>query len=191
MPLTPDVAFVLVRHGETVWSRSGQHTSYTDLALTDRGREQARELAARLSGIEFALVLTSPLQRARETCALAGLLDRSESTTDLCEWNYGEFEGRTTEEIRRDVPGWTIFSDGVPGGETTEEVGARADRVIARAAEAGGPVACFSHGHILRVLGARWLGLPAVDGALLGLDTATLSYLGREREQRVLRMWNS
>jgi broad specificity phosphatase PhoE len=191
MDLTPDVVVVLVRHGETEWSSSGRHTSYTDVPLTERGREQARALAARLAGIDFALVLTSPRHRARETCELAGLGDRAEVTDDLAEWDYGEYEGRTTAEIRDEVPGWTIFTHGAPGGETFEHVAARADRVLARAEAAGGVVAMFSHGHFLRVLGARWIELPASGGALLGLDTATLSFLGCEREQRVLRMWNS
>jgi broad specificity phosphatase PhoE len=191
MGLTPDVAVVLVRHGETEWSSSGRHTSYTDVPLTARGREQARALAARLDGIDFALVLSSPRQRARETCELAGLTDRAEVTDDLAEWNYGAYEGRTTADIREEVPDWTIFSHGAPGGETAGQVTARADRLLARAEEAGGVVAMFSHAHLLRVLGARWIRLPASGGALLALDTATLSFLGREREQRVLRVWNS
>jgi broad specificity phosphatase PhoE len=191
MVLTPDVAVVLVRHGETEWSSSGRHTSYTDITLTDVGREQARALAARLAGIDFTLVLTSPRRRARETCDLAGLADRAEVTDDLAEWNYGNYEGRTTAEIRAEVPDWTIFTNGVPGGETADQVAARADRVLARAERAGGVVAMFSHGHFLRVLGARWIDLAASDGALLGLDTATLSFLGRERDQHVLRVWNA
>ena len=191
MGMTPDVSVVLVRHGETEWSSSGRHTSYTDVPLTDRGREQARALAARVAGLDVSLVLTSPQWRARETCELAGLGDRAEVTDDLAEWNYGQYEGRTTEAIRDEVPDWTIFTHGAPGGETAEQVATRADHVLARAEAAGGMVAMFSHGHFLRVLGARWIGLPASDGAFLGLDTATLSFLGREREQHVLRMWNS
>jgi probable phosphoglycerate mutase len=189
--MPPDVTVVLVRHGETEWSRSGRHTSFTDVPLTARGRDEARPLADRLAGIDFALVLTSPRQRARETCELAGLGACAEVDDDLAEWNYGSYEGRTTEEIRETVPGWTIFTHGAPGGETAEEVAARADRVIARAEAAGGVVALFSHGHILRVLGARWANLPAAAGAGLALDTATLSLLGHEREQRVLRVWNA
>lgn len=189
--MPPDVTVVLVRHGETEWSRSGRHTSFTDVPLTARGRDEARPLADRLAGIDFALVLTSPRQRARETCELAGLGARAEVDDDLAEWNYGSYEGRTTEEIRETVPGWTIFTHGAPGGETADAVAARADRVIARAEAAGGLVALFSHGHILRVLGARWANLPASAGAGLGLDTATLSFLGHEREQRVLRVWNA
>jgi broad specificity phosphatase PhoE len=191
MFIPADVTVVLVRHGETEWSSSGRHTSYTDVPLTDHGRDEARPLAARLAGIDFALVLTSPRERARETCELAGLGDQCEVTDDLAEWDYGEYEGRTTADIRVTVPDWTIFSHGAPGGETAEQVAARADRVIARAERAGGVVAMFSHGHFLRVLGARWIGLPASGGARLGLDTATLNFLGHEREQHVLRMWNS
>jgi probable phosphoglycerate mutase len=182
---------VLVRHGETEWSSTGQHTSFTDVPLTSLGCDQADALATRLAGMSFALVLTSPRQRARETCARAGLLDAAEVTEDVAEWNYGDYEGRTTDEIRREVPGWTVFAHASPGGETADAVAARADRVIERAVAAGGPVAVFSHGHFLRVLGARWIALPAAGGARLGLDTATLSFLGYEREWRVLRVWNS
>ena len=191
MVLFPDVAVVLVRHGDTEWSSSGRHTSYTDVPLTERGREQARSLATRLAGIDCTLVLSSPRRRARETAELAGLGHRVDVTDDLAEWDYGEYEGRTTAEIRAEVPGWTIFTDGAPGGETAEQVAVRADRVLARAEADGGVVAMFSHGHFLRVLGGS-LDRPARSGgALLGLDTATLSFLGREREQRVLRVWNS
>jgi probable phosphoglycerate mutase len=191
MELSNDVAVVLVRHGETEWSSSGRHTSYSDIALTPRGCDQARELASRLEGVDFSLVLSSPMQRARTTCEFAGLATHCEITDDLAEWNYGEYEGRTTKDIRTEVPGWTIFRDGAPDGETADEVAARADRVLVRAVDAGGVVALFSHGHFLRVLGARWIGQPASAGAWLGLDTATLSCLGREREQRVLRVWNA
>jgi len=189
--LSPDVTVVLVRHGETEWSSSGRHTSYSDVALTPQGCVQATDLAARLQDVDFSLVLTSPRQRARATCAFAGLEPRAEITDDLAEWNYGDYEGRATTDIRAEVPGWTIFRDGAPGGETADQVAARADRVLARAVEAGGVVALFSHGHFLRVLGARWIGQPATAGAWLGLDTATLSCLGHEREQRVLRVWNA
>ncbi len=182
---------VLVRHGETEWSASGRHTSYTDIALTDRGRDEARTLAPVLCGEPFDLVLTSPRLRARETCDLAGLGATVEVTADLCEWDYGEYEGRTTAEIREKVPGWTIFGDGAPGGETAAQVAARADRLIERADAVGGRVAMFSHGHFLRVLGARWIDLDATDGRLLGLDVATISVLGHERTQRVLRVWNA
>ncbi|HXY95076.1 MAG TPA: histidine phosphatase family protein [Acidimicrobiia bacterium] len=182
---------VLVRHGETEWSSSGRHTSYSDIALTDRGRRQAAELGPRLLGRGFALVLTSPRSRAIETCALAGLGDRAEVTDDLAEWNYGVYEGRTTADIRRSVPNWTIFTHGAPGGECAREIAARADRVLARARDANGPVALFSHGHFLRVIGARWVGLPANGGRSLGLDVATLSVLGHEHEERVLKIWNA
>jgi len=191
MELSADVVVVLVRHGETEWSSAGRHTSFTDVALTARGCEQASELATRLKPIDFALVLTSPRQRARETCDLAGLGARAEVTDDLAEWNYGEYEGRTSDDIRTHDPGWTIFVHDPPGGETTAEVAARADRVLERACAAGGVVALFSHGHFLRVLGARWIGRPPAAGAWLGLDTATISCLGHEREQRVLRTWNA
>ena len=191
MTITADVAVVQVRHGETEWSSRGRHTSFTDVALTPHGREEARPLVACLAEFDFALVLTSPRQRARETCDLAGLGARAEVIEDLVEWDYGDYEGLTTAEIRARVPGWTIFADGAPGGETAAEVTARADRVIARAEAAGGVVALFSHGHFLRVLGARWIGLPASGGARLALDTATVSTLGHEHEQRVLRTWNS
>ena len=189
--MASDVAVVLVRHGETEWSSAGRHTSFTDLPLTARGEEEAKPLAGRLAAVDFALVLTSARRRACETCNLAGLGARAEVDDDLAEWNYGSYEGRTTEEIRETVPGWTIFTHGAPGGETVDQVAARADRVLARACAAGGVVALFSHGHFLRVLGARWVGLPASGGAFLGLDTATLSFLGHEREQRVLRVWNA
>jgi len=182
---------VLVRHGETEWSAAARHTSFTDEPLTEVGREQARALGVRLASWRFALVLTSPRSRARETCELAGLGPRAEVTDDLAEWDYGEYEGRTTAEIRATRPGWTIFSDGAPGGETAEQVAARADRVLARVAAAEGPVALFSHGHLLRVLGARWIGLGAADGALFALATARIGVLGHEREQRVMQVWNS
>jgi broad specificity phosphatase PhoE len=191
MVLPPDVVVVLARHGETEWSSSGRHTSYTDVPLTERGRDEARSLATRLAGCDFTLVLTSPRRRARETAELAGFAGRGEVTEDLAEWDYGEYEGLTTAEIRAEEPDWTIFTHAAPGGETAEQVATRADRVLARAEATGGVVAMFSHGHFLRVLGARWIGLPAPDGALLGLDTATLSFLGRERAQHVLRVWNA
>ncbi len=188
--IAPD-EIVLVRHGETEWSSSGQHTSFSDLPLTARGKEQARTLATRLAHYQFALVLMSPRIRAIQTCELASLRDAAEVTDDLAEWNYGEYEGRTTASIRAERPGWTIFTGGVPGGETADDVGARADRVIARVAAVDGTVALFSHAHFLRVLAVRWVGLPVVDGARFALDTATLSVLSYEREQRVVRVWNS
>ena len=182
---------VLVRHGETEWSRAGRHTSYTDVALTEHGREEARKLGGRLAARTFASVLTSPRRRAVETCELAGLGATALQCDDLAEWDYGDYEGHTTAEIRREVPGWTIFTHPVPNGETASQVGARADRVIERAVDASGPVALFSHGHFLRVLGARWIGLPATDGRLLALDPGTESVLYHEHEQRVVRTWNA
>lgn len=185
---------VLVRHGETAWSRSGRHTSSTDIELTAVGREEARAVAAKLRGRRFAAVFTSPMQRARETCALAGLGDDAVVTEDLCEWDYGDYEGLTTPQIREANPGWTIFTGDPPNGEHAAEVGRRADRIIGRAVAAAtgdGDVALFSHGHFLRVLGARWIGLSARDGALLRLDTATICVLGHEHERSVLRVWNA
>jgi broad specificity phosphatase PhoE len=167
-----------------------QHTSFTDIPLTDEGRRKAEELGARLRGQEFALVLASPLQRAAETARLAGFRE-AEPTDDLREWNYGEYEGRTTAEIREEVPGWTIWTGGVPGGETAAEVAARADRVIARARKADGDVLVFSHGHVLRVLAARWLGLDPQAGRLFALGNASISVLGYERETPVLERWNT
>lgn len=180
----------LIRHGETEWSRSGQHTGRTDIPLTVQGERQAALLGRRLAGRKFALVLTSPLRRARETCRLAGYAAAARDEPDLVEWDYGEYEGRTTAQIREEVPGWTIWEGGVRGGETAEQVGARCDRVIARCAEVGADVALFAHGHVLRILAARWLGLPAVGGRYLALDTASLSVLGHEHEAHVIRQWN-
>jgi probable phosphoglycerate mutase len=185
------VTIVLVRHGETEWSASGRHTSRTDVPLTDKGRAAARRLGERLAGREFALVLTSPRSRARDTCAEAGFADAAEVTEDLAEWDYGGYEGLTTPEIRVDRPGWLLFDDGVPGGETATQVEARADRVIERALAAHGDVALFAHGHILRVIGARWLGEPVRFGGRLALGTASLSELGFEHENRVLEHWNA
>lgn len=183
---------VLVRHGETAWSRSGQHTSRTDVPLTDIGREQASGLAHALARWSFTTVWTSPMRRARETCDLAGLGGRAVVDDDLREWDYGLDEGRTTAEIRAERPGWTVFRDGPAGGESADDVQARADRVLerVRASLDAGNVAVFGHGHMLRVIGARWVGLPARAGRLLALDTATRSVLGFEREQPVVRAWN-
>jgi broad specificity phosphatase PhoE len=182
---------VLVRHGATEWATSGRHTGSTDIPLDDEGRAQAKALGERLVGWNFSVVLTSPLERARETCALAGLADRAQIDPDLTEWDYGDYEGLTTEQIRETRPGWTVFHGGVVNGESVEQVGARADRVLAQVAAVDGTVALFSHGHMLRILAARWLGLPPVDGRLLGLDTATLSVLGYEHDIRVIRRWNA
>ena len=181
---------VLVRHGETEWSRSGRHTGRTDVPLTDRGRRQAQMLRGVLEGRRFAHVLTSPLSRAAETCRLAGYGEVAQVCDDLREWDYGAYEGRTTAEIRTEVAGWTVWSHAVPEGETAEQIGARADRVVATARASEGDVALFGHGHALRVLAARWCGLAPRDGRLLALDPATVSVLGYERDKPVLRRWN-
>jgi probable phosphoglycerate mutase len=180
----------LVRHGETEWSRSGKHTGRTDIPLTPRGRRQADAIAVRLNGRAFTRVLTSPSDRAVETCRRAGYGGRAELCPDLLEWDYGEYEGRTTVEIRRDAPGWSLWRDGVPNGETADDVGRRADRVIASIRLGGGDAMLCAHGHILRVVAARWLALPATEGRLFALDTATLSVLGWEREVAVITRWN-
>jgi broad specificity phosphatase PhoE len=184
----------LVRHGETEWSRSGAHTGRTDLPLTAVGRENAaalgRYLAGYLGGRQFSLVLCSPMERARETCRLAGFGDVARTEPNLCEWDYGDFEGRTTAEIQKEIPGWSLWVSGVRHGETIGQVAARADAVIARALQADGDVALFAHGHILRILAARWLGLPGDGGRLFALGTAALSSLGYERETRVITRWN-
>lgn len=179
---------VLARHGQTEWSLSGQHTSRTDIALTARGEEAARALGARLAGRAFALVLASPRARAFETARLAGF--HPEIEPDLVEIDYGAYEGRTTPEIREQRPGWSLWTDGTPDGETLAAAAARADRVIERALAADGDVAVFAHGHILRILAARWIGLPPAGGGSFGLDTAALCELGFERENRVISRWN-
>jgi broad specificity phosphatase PhoE len=181
----------LIRHGETEWSASGRHTSVTDVPLTAAGREDARKLRPVLAGADLALVLVSPRSRARDTAELAGLGDRAVVDEDLAEFDYGEYEGRTTPDIRVERPGWTLWDDGAPGGESVEGVGRRADRVIARLLAAGGDVAVFAHGHVLRVLGARWIEQPPVLGGNLGLSTGAVCRLGFEREQRVIWEWNA
>jgi probable phosphoglycerate mutase len=180
----------LVRHGATDWSASGRHTGRTDVELTEEGREQARALGRRLAGRTFGAVLTSPLQRATETCRLAGFLDAARVEPDLREWDYGEYEGMTTTQIRERVAGWTIWSGPVPGGETIDEVAARAQHVVDEIAGVEGDVALFAHGHILRVLTACWLDVEPQAGRLLALDTASLCILGFEHETRVVRNWN-
>jgi probable phosphoglycerate mutase len=180
---------LLVRHGATEWSATGRHTGRTDIPLSDEGRAAAATLRDRLPTAPD-LVLTSPLTRASETCRLAGLGDRAETDDDLREWDYGDYEGRTTAEIRTARPDWTLWRDGCPNGESAADVGARADRVIARLRAADGTTVVFAHGHLLRVLAARWVGLAPEAGALLALDPATLSALGWEREQPVVRRWN-
>jgi broad specificity phosphatase PhoE len=180
----------LARHGQTDWSADGRHTGRSDIPLNANGKAAALALAPRLAGEHFDLVLTSPLQRARDTCRLAGLGDQAVVDPDLREWDYGDYEGITTAEIRQTRPGWTVFEDGCPGGETVAEVGARLDRVIARVRAIDGRAIVFSHGHALRVLGARWVELPPAGGAHLALDTATVSILGWERETPVILHWN-
>ncbi len=185
-------SLVLVRHGETAWSRSGQHTGRTDIPLLEEGRRMATVLRTPLSAWDFAAVWTSPLSRASETCALAGYGDVAELRADLMEWDYGTFEGKTKDEIRATSPNWTLWTDGVPCGETARDVGARADRVVAEARSVEGNVLVFAHGHLLRVLAARWLGLPPTEGRLFALNTASISVLGFDSggDQPVLHLWN-
>jgi broad specificity phosphatase PhoE len=182
----------LARHGETAWSLSGQHTGLTDLPLTGRGERNARRLAVRLQGLSFKKVFTSPLQRARRTCELAGFGDRAEVDRDLLEWNYGEYEGLRTQEIHAKRPDWQLFRDGCPGGESPQQVGERADKVVRRVREIRGNILIFSSGHILRVLSARWLGLEPAGGKYFLLSTASLSALGYEHNlsQPVIQLWN-
>jgi probable phosphoglycerate mutase len=180
----------LLRHAETEWSRTGKHTGRTDIPLTDRGREVARELGARLTGHDFALVLCSPLSRARETAQLAGL-ECSGLRDDLLEWDYGEYEGLTTPEIREQRPDWYLWRDGVPGGEGPDDVAARCDRAIAEVRAAEGDVALVAHGHILRALGARWVDAPVALGGRLHLGTGSVCVLGWEREVAVISTWNT
>jgi probable phosphoglycerate mutase len=187
-PRKPEI--VLIRHGETEWSKALKHTGRTDLPLTDEGRRMAGLVGRALKGRTFALVLTSPLQRARETCALAGLGDQAQIRPDLLEWDYGAYEGLTTAEIREKNPSWSLWDDGVPEGETAADVGTRVDRVIAEVRGAPGDAALFAHAHVLRVLAARWLDLPPDAGRLFALATATISILGYEREQPVIGCWN-
>jgi broad specificity phosphatase PhoE len=182
---------VLARHGETEWSRDLKHTSHTDIPLTERGREEAARLRPAFADRTFERVLSSPLERALETCRIAGLGDRVDTTADLVEWDYGEYEGITTAEIRKARPDWYLWRDGCPGGEDAAEVGARVDRVIAELATHSGDAVVFAHGHVLRVLAARWVGLAPESGALLKLDTGTLSAVGYERDTAVITRWNS
>ncbi len=183
----------LVRHGETEWSLNGKHTSRTDIPLTERGRERAVELREYLKGTKFDAVFVSPMKRARETCAIAGFGDVAVVTDGLKEWDYGVYEGKTTREIQAEIPGWSVWKNEIVGGETVEHVGERADGVIAQALAAapdGGKVALFAHAHILRILGARWVGLAAEKGSVLALGTGSVSVLGWERETRVIQSWN-
>jgi broad specificity phosphatase PhoE len=180
----------IVRHGETEWSLSGRHTGRTDLPLTERGRERAAELKPLLAGHSFSLVLCSPLLRARETCELAGFAAAAELDDDLHEWDYGDYEGLTTPEIRAKRPDWDLWRDGCPDGETPDAIQARADRVLARLRAAGGEALAFAHGHILRVLSARWIELTAAGGARFQLSAGALSVLGHERETATISEWN-
>jgi probable phosphoglycerate mutase len=181
----------LIRHGETEWSRDGKHTGVTDVLLTEQGRKIARLLQPVLAQENFVVVLSSPLQRARETCELAGLGKAAAIEPNLMEWNYGEYEGLTTKQIQSARPGWSVFHHGCPGGETPEQVAGRADRVLAKVRAADGNVALFAHGHILRVLAARWINLPASSGEHLLLDTATLNVLSYYYGTPALKMWNA
>jgi probable phosphoglycerate mutase len=181
----------LIRHGETEWSLSGQHTGITDIPLTERGRTLPRRLAPILAKVTFARIFTSPLQRARETCELAGLGKRAEIDYNLMEWNYGDYEGMTPKEIHAKTPGWILFRDGCPGGENAEDVGRRVDSVIERVRAVEGNVALFAHGHVFRVFVARWIGLPAAAGCHFLLDTATMSVLSYYRDVPAIKRWNA
>ena len=187
----PEQKVYLLRHGETEWSLNGRHTGVTDIPLTENGRKLARQLQPILAREKFVMVLTSPLQRARETCELAGLGTLASVDRDLMEWNYGEYEGLTTEQIRQTRPAWSVFRDGCPGGESPLQVSVRADRIVSRVRTVDGNVALFSHGHILRVLAARWINLSASYGENFLLDTATLNVLGYYRESPAFKIWNA
>lgn len=181
----------LVRHGATEWSQDGRHTGRTDLPLLESGSERARALGPALAGFQFARVLSSPLRRARQTAELAGFGARLEVAPGLAEWDYGDYEGLTSDQIWKERPGWRLWTDGAPGGESPEQVAARADRLIADAVQAGGDVLLFAHGHILRMLAARWIGERPFAGALFKLDPATISILGHEHDLRVVERWNA
>jgi probable phosphoglycerate mutase len=180
----------LIRHGETEWSLSGAHTGRTDIPLTPKGYERAAAIGRQMAGRQFALVLSSPLLRARETCRMAGYGEAAQIDGDLKEWDYGSYEGRTTSEIQHDRPGWSIWKDGPLGGESIADVAARADRVIARVMAGQGDAALFAHGHVLRILAARWICFEPTAASRLALDTATISVLGYERDTQVIRSWN-
>jgi broad specificity phosphatase PhoE len=187
----PEQKVYLLRHGETEWSLNGRHTGVTDIPLTENGRKLARQLQPILAREKFVMVLTSPLQRARETCELAGLGTLASVDRDLMEWNYGEYESLTTEQIRQTRPDWSVFRDGCPGGESPLQVSVRADEIVSRVRTVDGNVALFSHGHILRVLAARWINLSASYGENFLLDTATLNVLGYYRESPAFKIWNA
>jgi len=186
----PGVDLYAIRHGETAWSLSEQHTGITDIPLTDNGRRLAKRLRLILARKAFALVLCSPMQRARETCELAGFGDKAVIDRDLAEWNYGTYEGLTPNQIHELAPNWLLFRDGCPGGEAPEQVGARVDRIIARSRDVDSDIALFAHGHVLRVLAARWIGLPASGGQHFLLDTGSLCVLGYYRRIAAVRIWN-
>ena len=186
----PTQLVVVVRHGETEWSKDGRHTGTSDIPLTERGREQAGRLRPELEHWQFALVLSSPLQRSVDTCRLAGYGDRVQLRPDLVEWDYGSYDGKTSKQIEAERPGWSLWRDGGPGGETAADVASRVDRVIAEARSVEGNVLLFAHGHVLRVLAARWLGQAPEDGRLYALDTAALSVLGYEHQTAVISRWN-
>jgi broad specificity phosphatase PhoE len=181
----------LIRHGATEWSTSGKHTGLTDLPLIDEGRRNAERLRPHLREIDFARVITSPLQRARETCELAGLCEEAEEDADLVEWNYGDYEGVTSDQIHKDRPNWMVFTDGCPNGEMPADVGARVDRIIAKARAIDGNVALFAHGHVLRVLAARWTELTPEDGRHFKLDTSTVNILGYYHDSPAIVVWNA
>ena len=189
--LNNDQDVYVIRHGETEWSLSGQHTGITDIPLTDNGRKKARLLQPALSKKTFSLVLTSPLQRARETCELAGLGQQAEIDQDLLEWNYGEYEGVKSEQIHEKTPGWIVFLHGSPGGEKPEDIARRVDRIITKVRRVKGNVALFAHGHVLRVLVARWLDLPPQAGRHFLLDTGTLNILSYYRGYPAVKRWNA
>lgn len=182
---------VLVRHGETAWSRSGQHTGSTDIPLTPEGEQSAGRLAPLLAALRFSQVLTSPLQRARRTCELAGFAAQARTEADLVEWNYGAYEGLTSAEIQTQAPGWLVFTDGCPDGESPGQVAERVDRLLAKVRADQGPALLFAHGHLLRVLVARWLGLPPSEGRRFLLDTTTLNVLSHYRGVPALGCWNA
>ncbi len=181
----------LIRHGETEWSKSRQHTGLTDIPLTKEGEEEALRVPFGLEGVKFAKVFVSPLQRALKTCELAGFKDEAIVTDDLLEWNYGDYEGITTADIRKKAPNWDLFKDGVPNGESIEQVSDRVDHILSLASQVDGDVAFFSSGHVSRIIGARWIRLPAKNGQLLALSTASISILSYEHEWRVIHTWNN
>lgn len=189
--INPEQQIYLIRHGETAWTKSGQHTSITDIHLTAEGERQARAMKERLQKISFEAVISSPMQRATATCDFAGLESKRLIDEDAMEWNYGKYEGLTSEEIREREEDWTIFSNGAPDGESLRDITVRADRMLKKLLAYRKRTALFSHGHFLRVLAARWLQLPAQEGRLFSLDVASISILGFEHRQHTIKLWNS